>query len=41
VVEVSVSDVDASAFEGQRQMLAVLATGVEANGDGVRLRVEP
>lgn len=41
VVEVSVSDVDASAFEGQRQMLAVLATGVDANGDGVRLRVEP
>ena len=41
LIEIAVSDVDASSFEGQRQMLAVLATGIEVQDGGVRLRVEP
>ena len=41
VVEIAVSDVDASSFEGQRKMLTVLATAVTSNDVGVRLRVEP
>jgi hypothetical protein len=40
-VELAVSDVDAAWLEGQRQMLAVLATEVTSEGGGVRLRVEP
>jgi hypothetical protein len=40
-VELAVSDVDAAWLEGQRQMLAVLATEVTSEGAGVRLRVEP
>ncbi|HET7428247.1 MAG TPA: hypothetical protein VFJ66_02260 [Gaiellales bacterium] len=40
-VELAVSDVDAAWLEGQRQLLAVLATEVTSEGAGVRLRVEP
>jgi hypothetical protein len=40
-IEIAVSDVDAAWLDGQRRMLDVLATAVEASGGGVRLRVEP
>ena len=39
-LEIAVSDVDPGWLKGQRQMLGVLATAVDVDPAGVRLRVE-